>query len=228
VEETDGSDEVIWPCDVQAYLDQDGVVQVENYILDDDIKRILVDPLPAGVRLTILLDCCSSGSGADLPFSCGASSLSSPIDPRAINFSRPVRVRAPPISVTRQRSKSIVDLKYNVEAFIETPKRRVTLQSEGEWSSDEVNPAASPFVTSWAACLDDQGTLESTLGSVFLRALKESLKQNTQLTNAQMLSNITTWLHVNIPWRRLEQQPPKPQLSSNLSINVVYHAAFEL
>jgi len=26
---------VIWPCDVPASLDEDGVVQVENYILDD-------------------------------------------------------------------------------------------------------------------------------------------------------------------------------------------------
>jgi len=53
VEETDGWDEgervthtrsseisdlpciVIWPCDIQAYLDHKGMVQVVNYILDD-------------------------------------------------------------------------------------------------------------------------------------------------------------------------------------------------
>lgn len=27
-----------------------------------------------------------------------------------------------------------------------------------------------------------------------------------------------SWLHLNIPWSALQQQPPKPQLSSNLSI----------
>ena len=58
-----------------------------------------------------------------------------------------------------------------------------------------------------------------------------------------------TWLHAKIPWRRLEEAPPKPQLGSNLSIvspssspsfpighgvtdplaqNLIYHAAFEL
>lgn len=53
MEETDGFDEgeqavrpgssevshlprtVIWPCDVEGSLDEDGTIQVENYILDD-------------------------------------------------------------------------------------------------------------------------------------------------------------------------------------------------
>jgi hypothetical protein len=225
VEETDGFDEVIWPCDVQGSLDEDGTLQVEDYILDDDIKKILVDSLPAGVRLAIVFDSCSSGTCADLPFSCGSSSVSSPIDPRAINFSRPIQVRAAPIPMARQRSRSIVDLGYNVDGL--TPKRRVTVHSTDEWSSGETDPEASPIVTSWAACLDDQSTLESSLGSVFLRALAASLKNNPQQTNLQMLDSITTWLQNNIPWPKLEQQPPKPQLCCNLRIDLIYHATFE-
>lgn len=222
-EEIDGWDEVLLPCDVQAYPDSD---KVTNYILDDEVKQILVDPLPAGVRLTILLDCCSSGTGADLPFSCGATSLSSPIHPREINFCRPTPAPSP--RVARQRAKSIVDLNFNIDALEDGPRRRTTFQSMDEWPSDKLDPSASPIVTSWAACLDNQGTLESTVGSVFLRALKESLKQNPRPTNGQMLTSITTWLHVNVPWRKLEQQPPKPQLSSNLSISVIYHSPFEI
>lgn len=223
VEETDGYDEVIWPCDIRVYSNSDNVA---NHILDDDIKKILVDPLPAGVRLTILLDCCSSGTGADLPFSCGAPVLSTPIHPREINFCRPMP--ASPPRMARQRSKSIVDLNYNIEVLDRNPKRRATFQSLDEWPSDGMDPSALPFVTSWAACLDNQGTLESSLGSVFLRALKESLRQNSQPTNGQMLADITSWLHHNIPWRKLEQAPPKPQLSSNLSLGFIYHSAFEL
>jgi len=228
VEETDGWDEVIWPCDVRAFLDYEEAVQVVNYILDDDIKSILVDPLPAGVRLTILLDCSSSGTGADPSFSPGTSTLLSPVDPRAINFCQPLQVQAPSLPAARQRSKSIVDLKYNVEAPVQNPKRRVTFQSLDEWPSDEMDPSASPLVTSWAACTGNQGTLESTLGSVFLRALKESLKQDPQPTNGQMLNNISSWLHANIPWRKLDQPPPVPQLGSNLNINQIYHTTFEL
>lgn len=223
VEETDGQDEVIWPCDVHLYSDTE---EVGNYILDDDVKKYLVDPLPAGVRLTILLDCCSSGTGADLPFSCGAPTLASPIHPREVNFCQPIPVPSP--RVARQRSKSIVDLNFKIDSFDHSPKRRVTFQSLDEWPSKDIDPSTSPLVTSWAACLDNQGTLESSLGSVFLRALKESLKKSPQPTNGEMLSNITMWLHHNVPWRKLEQQPPKPQLSSNLSISFIYHSSFEL
>ncbi|KAF9653531.1 hypothetical protein BDM02DRAFT_3182547 [Thelephora ganbajun] len=226
VEEVDGWDELIWPCDVRAYLDYEETIQVDNYILDDDIKKFLVDPLPAGVRLAILFDCCSSGTAADLPFSCGASILSSPINPRDISFCRPVQVGAPLLPRPRRRSKTIIDLKYDINAL--NPKRRTTFQSLDEWPSDNEDPSALPFVTSWAACLDNQATLESSVGSVFLRALKESLKQNPHQTNGQMLNNITSWLHRKVPWRQLEQQPPKPQLSSNLSLGLVYHATFEL
>jgi len=191
-------------------------------------KKILVDSLPAGVRLAIVFDSCSSGTCADLPFSCGSSSVSSPIDPRAINFSRPIQTRVAPIPVARQRSRTIVDLGFNVDAFVQNPKRRVTLHTPGEWSSDETDPAASPIVTSWAACLDDQSTLESTLGSVFLRALVASLENGPQQSNLQMLDSITTWLQNNIPWTKLEQQPPKPQLCCNLRMDLIYHATFEL
>ena len=154
--------------------------------------------------------------------------------------------------------------------------------------------------TSWAACLDDQGTLESTLGSVFLRVsialcpailsgvraligfdsvgsqriskAEHSVDQcpNVEKYNVRRLPTLPhpyvscletrtlliryvgtyrKWLHVNVPWRQLEQSPPKPQLGSNLSIvslsasfllpsygrvadaliqDLVYHAAFEL
>lgn len=57
-DEADGKDENICPVDYQ----ENGV------ILDDTIHATLVTPLPVGCRLTILFDCCHSGSGADLPY----------------------------------------------------------------------------------------------------------------------------------------------------------------
>eukprot|EP00922_Rhytidocystis_sp_ex-Travisia-forbesii_P034755 GHVS01051603.1.p1 GENE.GHVS01051603.1~~GHVS01051603.1.p1 ORF type:complete len:396 (-),score=84.99 GHVS01051603.1:256-1443(-) len=57
-DEKDGYDEALVPMDHGSV----------GLLLDDDIYKHLVKPLPVGCRLTILLDCCHSGSGCDLPY----------------------------------------------------------------------------------------------------------------------------------------------------------------
>ncbi|KAH8115349.1 caspase domain-containing protein [Phellopilus nigrolimitatus] len=68
-DELDGRDEVL--------VASDG-----KFLIDDDLHDILVRPLPARCRLTALLDCCSSGTGLDLPYD------TSP-PPKAITSDRP-------------------------------------------------------------------------------------------------------------------------------------------
>jgi hypothetical protein len=57
-DEQDGIDEVIYPVDYEE----------EGHIVDDDLHRMIVAPLPAGVRLTAIFDSCHSGSVLDLPY----------------------------------------------------------------------------------------------------------------------------------------------------------------
>ncbi|KAJ3260850.1 Ca(2+)-dependent cysteine protease [Boothiomyces macroporosus] len=52
-----GMDDTILPLDHQT----------AGVIIDDQLNDILVKPLPAGVRLTAVMDCCHSGSALDLP-----------------------------------------------------------------------------------------------------------------------------------------------------------------
>merc|ERR1712216_65892 len=52
----DGKDECLVPSDSKS----------SGFITDDELKEKLVDPLPKGVFLFILLDCCHSGN-LDLP-----------------------------------------------------------------------------------------------------------------------------------------------------------------
>jgi len=55
--EEDGLNETILPVDYQ-----------KGQISDDVIWSSIVYPLPSGVKLTVIMDCCHSGTGLDLPF----------------------------------------------------------------------------------------------------------------------------------------------------------------
>lgn len=58
-EEADGKDEALCPVDYQKA----GVIR------DDDVYDTLVAPMPKGVLLTCVMDCCHSGTILDLPYS---------------------------------------------------------------------------------------------------------------------------------------------------------------
>ena len=50
--------------------------QTEGHIVDDDILKMLVKPMPTGVHCTVLMDCCHSGTVLDLPYKFGATDRS--------------------------------------------------------------------------------------------------------------------------------------------------------
>jgi len=57
-DEADGLDECIFPADFRK----------AGSIIDDEIYKRLVKPLPPGSHLFSIMDCCHSGTGMDLPF----------------------------------------------------------------------------------------------------------------------------------------------------------------
>ncbi|PQE32458.1 caspase domain-containing protein [Rutstroemia sp. NJR-2017a WRK4] len=57
-DEEDGYDEVIYPVDFRQV----------GHIVDDEMHRIMVQPLQPGVRLTAIFDSCHSGTALDLPY----------------------------------------------------------------------------------------------------------------------------------------------------------------
>jgi uncharacterized caspase-like protein len=59
-EEKDRRDETICPVDYS----------ISGDIKDDDLRVLLVDPLPANAKLFCLMDCCHSGTGLDLRYEC--------------------------------------------------------------------------------------------------------------------------------------------------------------
>jgi hypothetical protein len=57
-DEPEGYDEVIYPVDFRH----------TGHIADDEMHRIMVQPLQPGVRLTAIFDSCHSGTALDLPY----------------------------------------------------------------------------------------------------------------------------------------------------------------
>ena len=57
-DEKDGMDETILPYDHDK----------AGQITDDQLYKMLIKPLPPGVLLTCVMDCCHSGTSIDLPF----------------------------------------------------------------------------------------------------------------------------------------------------------------
>lgn len=67
--EKDNRDEAIWPSDVHYPNGHDGssLKGIKGYILDNDIRKWLVNPaVKRGAQLVIIFDCCHSGTAADL------------------------------------------------------------------------------------------------------------------------------------------------------------------
>lgn len=61
-DEDDGYDETLIPVDFKS----------AGQIVDDEIFKVLVRAMPAGVNVTVLMDCCHSGTALDLPYSVNA------------------------------------------------------------------------------------------------------------------------------------------------------------
>lgn len=59
-DEIDGKDETICPSDFR----------IHGKIVDDEINRTIVRPLPSGVTLHAIVDSCHSGTVLDLPYLC--------------------------------------------------------------------------------------------------------------------------------------------------------------
>ncbi|KAL5481026.1 hypothetical protein ACEPAI_9967 [Sanghuangporus weigelae] len=232
-DEEDNMDEVIWPVDI--IYDQEIDEGVGNYILDDELRERLIDALPAGTYLTILLDCCHSGTGADLPEIRSDSDdeidqmlhkLWSPISPKArsvapfSHLSPTGAGKAPgrgPVKLTSQKRGSAMErLEDLIEKEIEEVRSRVSHEKH---------------VTSWAACVDDTLELESADGGMLTMAFWTVLHNNQNWTHLELYKAIAEYL-VNYARRGKKQvlemglSYPKPVLSSLTKLDRIHPLPF--
>lgn len=98
-DEVTGLDSCICPLDYNAPASSGGGV-----VTDDELRALLVDQVPRGARLYIILDCCHNGTGCDIRYKYEDFSV----------LIRPPSARTAPLWLTRQ--KAFVQGKYTETA----------------------------------------------------------------------------------------------------------------
>ena len=177
--ETDGMNETICPSDYNR-----------RQITDDELWGSLVYPLPNGVRLTAIMDCCHSGTGLDLPYDYNISSSGG-------GKNKPLSKLFGDMSMTSSSSSPM----------------------QGRWV-EEPNPAHSQGdVVLFSGCQDSQTSADTmdkyqsggAMTQSFISAYEENPGGTT--TYAQLL----TLIHKSLRRRGFSQ---RPQLTSSQTFDV--------
>ncbi|OCH87218.1 hypothetical protein OBBRIDRAFT_796394 [Obba rivulosa] len=210
--EDDGLDEVLWPVDI-VYDGNDE--HQKNYILDDELREILVNHLPRGSHFLILLDCCHSGTAVDLPNCNGDFCPKTP----AVQL-RPDCVRGTQAFGTLHSTQHDDD-----ESYIISPVKRFA------GFESLLDTQGLPLVESWSACMDNQVTLEKRGGG----GLFVTVRHDPNQTRAELLRHLTRNLAKVTAEANSKMPPlmepfsaPKPQLGSLHPTTEILHTKFSL
>lgn len=156
-DEKDGLDETIVPLDYSS----------AGQILDDDLRRLLVDPLPAGVRLTALIDACHSATSFDLAY------------------------QWEDASVYRKSGKPLT----YVAADWRT-STRVTINSQYKTSAADVVTISGSRDNQTSADAVEEGKATGAMTYSFLKTLASAEKSKTLLSWQELLKGMTCLLRI--------------------------------
>ncbi|PAV15399.1 peptidase C14 [Pyrrhoderma noxium] len=229
-DEDDGLDETIYPVDVVYDAGKEDAI--DNYIVDDEIKERLIDKLPAGTVLTIILDACHSGTGADLEYVHDSDEeeqelkeMWSPASP-----SKPRVWESLTIEQTSKRpnSRSNPILGSKIKRVGEGDKSDATPPTRLEYIR------ADKLVTSWAACIDSEIEVECSAGGMLTQAFKKVLENGQTYTHAELKEVLGKQIvKSTLPAKKHFQERgwgklncPRPVLSSSRSIDEILHLPF--
>ncbi|KAF9901663.1 Ca(2+)-dependent cysteine protease [Linnemannia zychae] len=197
-DETDGFDSCIYPLDHA----KNGV------ITDDELHTILVKALPPGVRLTVVFDCCHSGSALDLPYLYASSGF--------------IRGK----SALQSLGYDLVDGNFDDEAIKQLQIKWQALQDEEKEFARQVKlKAADADIIMFSGCKDDQTAEEvkarlsrkSVSNGAMTYAFTRCIRENPEQSYQEMLNSIRDMIR--------EKYSQKPQLSSSRPMNMreIFH-----
>ncbi|KAG0066934.1 Ca(2+)-dependent cysteine protease [Linnemannia elongata] len=192
-DETGGFDNCIYPLDHAK----------SGVITDDELHTILVKALPPGVRLTVVFDCCHSGSALDLPYLYASNGY----------------IRGS--SDLANLGHELVVGTFDAEALQQLLVKWQNLQNEEKEFARQINLKASGAdVIMFSGCKDDQtaGEVKVKLSRKLLShgamtyAFIQSISENPTQSYQEMLNSIRDLIR--------EKYSQKPQLSSSRPMNM--------
>ncbi|KAI9894216.1 MAG: Ca(2+)-dependent cysteine protease [Vezdaea aestivalis] len=193
-DEDDGYDEVIYPVDFRT----------ANFIVDDEMHRIMVERLPAGTRLTAIFDSCHSGSALDLPYIYSTSGIL-----KEPNLAKEAGQGLLGIVSAYARG----DLGGIASTVFELGKKAIT---GDEARTKAIKTKTSPAdVIMWSGSKDTQTSQDATIGGEATGAMSwafiTALKKNPQQSYVELLNSIRDEL--------AQKYTQKPQLSCSHPLN---------
>jgi len=182
-DEEDGKDETLVPLDYES----------AGQIVDDEVHAVLVRGLPAGVRLTAVMDCCHSGSALDLPYAynVGGDLVITESDrTRGISKMVSAGVRC---AMDGNKKLAMESLTQGMKMVLSSGKsgggdssaRAKAIQTRATVADVVQFSGCRDSQTSADASIDGQAT--GAMSHALISALKESVGQGRDLTYTQLL-----------------------------------------
>ncbi|KAH6677771.1 metacaspase-1 [Plectosphaerella plurivora] len=193
-DEDDGYDEVIYPVDFRQ----------TGHITDDEMHRIMVQPLVAGVRLTAIFDSCHSGTALDLPYIYNTQGILK--EPNLAKEAGQGLLSA----ISSYSQGDIGGVASNIMSFIK--KATNGEEAHQRTMATKTSPAD---VIMLSGSKDDQTSADATIAQQATGAMSwafvTSLKKNPQQSYVQLLNSIRDELAT--------KYTQKPQLSCSHPLN---------
>ncbi|KAH8834214.1 caspase domain-containing protein [Flagelloscypha sp. PMI_526] len=191
-DEDDGFDEAIIPCDCDSFFGFP--------IIDDMMHSIMVEPLPAGCRLTALMDCCHSGSALDLPYM----------------YTVDGQIMEPNLSEEAQMGLLAAQIHGDQAAMLEHAKQMVKqLEAKKAHEISRKTKTSAADVIAWSGCKDSQTSADTSVDGEATGAMswafRTALTKNPKQSYKQLLNTVHEMLE--------DKYEQKPQLTSSHPID---------
>ncbi|KAK1251399.1 hypothetical protein MKX07_006878 [Trichoderma sp. CBMAI-0711] len=193
-DEPDGYDEVIYPVDFRQH----------GHITDDEMHRIMVSPLQAGVRLTAIFDSCHSGTALDLPYIYSTQGIL-----KEPNLAKEAGQGLLGV-ISSYSQGDLGGVANNIIGFFK--KATTGEDAHNRALATKTSPAD---VVMWSGSKDDQTSADATIASQATGAMSwafvTALRKNPQQSYVQLLNSIRDELAT--------KYTQKPQLSCSHPLN---------